>query len=579
MIEIITESGVSLDLVPDQDITMIIENPLLSADRIPVAWTTDFELAPTQKNFSLFRFVAGLYIIPARTSINATIKIDSIPIVSGKLEFTAFTASSFSVSFVGISIEDSLKGNLHEVPMAKWNFGKLETAQDIQLYNDVISNARYGSRLEFSLPILLRESFIDEPDAFAHVVTEEIRLKWASKYANSPDANYVIPVLKLKYILESVLSEYNFDDSYNELISNIGIVAPYRKNGVVEDYEHGCLDRDDNDNYELDLASGLPAVAVVDFIKDILSTVCATIFVSTQGKSMVSNKSIMLSKEFVDWTSKVSDEYDITWEDGMDYEYGYSTVTEPNEIVEEVVECATLRDCFRAADGSIVRHTPTQDIYSVLYVLINIHGVQETGIKPTLSLVEQGKMFTPSAPENSQRDVYSAKSGLIPVKTKPQIHYKYQGLPQDTIPWDEYKYVAPIIGFPKVGGDRSTDVYFGISHECAVSSMPFIPASRLSSNGVYGKGDGSGWTEDALSVKMQDADGIYNLFHREFAEWLGRDKSIYSVQLNLNAFDIYNLQLWRKVMLKHQLFYIKTLSISINTSSSTIETECEFIKS
>lgn len=578
MIEIITDLGVSLDLVPDQDITMTIENPLLSADRIPVAWTTDFELAPSQKNFGVFKFLPGLYIIPDKTSINATIKIDSIPIVSGKLEFTSLTSSSFCISFIGISIEDSLKGTLNEVSMAKWNFGRMVSTADIQRYKDIVDKASIGYRPEFTLPLLLRESFLDEPDVFAHVVTEEIRLKWASKYANSPEANYVIPVLKLKYILNSIFSDCDIDHDFNELISSIGIVAPYRKNGSVDDHTHGCLDRDKNGHYELDLASGLPAVPVIDFIKDILSTVCATIFVSTQGKAMISNKSIILSTDFVDWTSKVGHQHDITWEDGMDYEYGYSSISEPKEIEGEVVDCATLYNCFRAADGSTVRHTPTQDVYSVLRIRVSINGVQETGVKPTLRLLEQGKMFTPAAHENSQRDVYSAKSALIPVKTNPQKHYTFQGVSQDILPWEEEMYVVPIINFPKVGGDRSTDVYFGIIHGDAVASTDWIPSDQLSSNGVCDIGYNGHWTEDALSAKMQDDDGMYNLFHKEFAEWLDRDKSTYSVQLNLNAFDIYNLQLWRKVMLKHQLFFIKTLSISINTSSSTIETEAEFVK-
>lgn len=576
MIEIITDSGISLDLVPDQDITMTIENPLLSADRIPVAWTTDFELAPSQKNFSLFKFVPGLYVIPNITSVNASISINSIPIVSGKLEFTSFTASSFSVSFAGVSIEDSLKGTLNEAPMEKWNFGTMVASADIQRYNDVIGKARLNERSEFTLPTLVRESLVDEPDYSSPKEPEQTQLKWATKYANNLQGYYVIPVLRLKYILATVFSDCNIDSDYNELISNIGIVAPYRKNGSVDDYEHGGLDKDDYGNYELDLASGLPSVPVVDFVKDILSTVCATIFVSSQGKAMISNKSIMRSTEFVDWTSKVADEWSVTWEDGMDYEYGYSSIPEPKEIVGEIVDCRTINGCFNAAEGATVRHTPTQDIYSVLYVnttIAEIRGDTWTGLKPVLSVVEQGKMFTPTAPENSQRDVYSAKSGLIPVKTKPQMYYKYRGNEM----WWNYAYVAPIVSFPKTGGDRSTDVYFGISYYDDTGSMNFASSSILSSNGVYGKGE-DGWEENALSVKMQEDDGIYNLFHKEFAEWLNKDKSPYSVPLNLNAFDIQGLQLWRKVMLKHQLFYIKTLSISINTSSSIIETEGEFVK-
>lgn len=579
MIEIITESGISLDLVPDQDIAMTIENPLLSADRIPVAWTTDFELAPSQKNFRVFMFMQGHYLTPNVTSINASIRLNSIPIVSGKLEFTAVTATSFNVSFVGISIDDSLKGSLHEAGMAKWNFGKLKTETEREVYGSVMSVAKKGTHTDFALPILLRDNFVNEQDDYfdMHLISNEI--KWASKYANLPKAFYCIPVIYLKYIMQVIFPDCDIDADFNYLVEKIGIVAPYRKNGMVNDYAngYGCLDTDQDGNYILDLASGLPSVLVVDFVKDVLSAICATIFISAQGKTMISNKSIITSLDYIDWSSKVSDHYGVAWEVGMDYEYGYNAVKEPEEIKGNIIDVATIEGCFDAPENSVVRHIPTKDIYEVIPTTIKTgwtDGEQNSRVEKLLSLKEQGRMHAKSNIDSENS--YSAISGLTPVKTLPSLYLENKNSTR------RYAYIAPIISFPQIGETRSSDIYFGIVHYVGDTFNKTISATALSSNGVYALSNSTTtttWSENNTNLALDEDDGIYNLFHREFAEWLAKDKSIYSVKLNLNTFDIYNLQLWRKVMLKNQLFFIKTLSISFNTSSSTIETEGEFVKS
>ena len=77
---------------------------------------------------------------------------------------------------------------------------------------------------------------------------------------------------------------------------------------------------------------------------------------------------------------------------------------------------------------------------------------------------------------------------------------------------------------------------------------------------------------------MTGSGGIYETFHKDFAEWLAIDKTIFQFELNLTAQDIYNLQLWRKVMLRNKLFFVKNLNITLNTSNSSITTEGEFVK-
>ena len=572
MIILKTKGGQVVDMLPNQDVSLNIENPLLTSDRIPIAWSSDFELAPTTKNFEIFDFAPGIYAPPKCRQVDADIYSNGISIASGKLEFTEVTAESFCISFSGASIEHSLSGMLHEAPLGRWNFGRFDTPKDHQLYNEVVNRAMDNQRSDFTLPMLIRSDKVDTPDLFTNKFHPDTYYYWAAKYANCPNAPYIIPVIKLGHLLSCLMGEYIINDDYISIISKIGIVAPYRKNGDPQDYEHGCLDKNMNGIYELDLASGLAAVEVIDFVKSALSSLCATIFFCRQDKYIVSNKSIVESLEFVDWTQKVSDQYDIAWEDGILYEYGYNGVAEPKKIEGVVVEYDTMMACFGAGDNKTVRHLPTGDIYTTSQKQVSVQlgsGMVISKTATHLNIVEQGGMYIRAAEVAADQESYSALSDLTPVRSRPQNYYLQMG--KEII---SRSYIVPEIDFPELGLERGTDIYFGIIHQSQVPETVWISETQLSSNGVYGSGFDV-WNETADDVQMGD---LYRDFHSEFANWLAKDKTVYRFEMNLTAVDIYNLQLWRKVMLRNQLFFIKNMSFTFNTSTSNIKTEAEFIK-
>ena len=388
--------------------------------------------------------------------------------------------------------------------------------------------------------------------------------------------------------LEGIIGEGLFDDIKidTSLLSEeeIGIVDQYRESGLVEDYEHGGLDKDESGNYVLDLANTLPSTSCVDFVKDILNALCATIFISPLGIEIVDNKSTVLSGDFIDWTSRIDDHHTIQWEQGQGYECGYAGISEPEEIEEPVSISSNMEGCFDAANLTMVKHLYTDDIYKRTTATVKFGDSSKAPIVrdiPLLSTCRQGRMFVPELAQ-TDRDVYSAKSNLTPVTTQPIVHY----VEYTSSSLLKYRYVAPIIAIPEVGGSRPTDVYFGMLHQNRVppggvgSQAPYL---QMSTNGVIG---GNGWTgawqglweEREESFTMTGSGGIYETFHKDFAEWLAIDKTIFQFELNLTAQDIYNLQLWRKVMLRNKLFFIKNLNITLNTSNSSITTEGEFVK-
>lgn len=572
MINFITEKGISLELIPNQDISFTIENPLLCSDRIPVAWTTDFELASTPANFEHFGYVGAMLLIPSIKCINVECRINGIPIMYGKLKYSGLTENSLSVSFTGVSIEDSLSGKLKDVNMSKWNFGTLENKTE---YDSIISDASRGKRGDFALPTIMRKSQLEVDDVYLDIGTPNTKLAYANKYVNSPQGEFIIPVLKLKYIINTILSDCNIDKRFATYIDNIGVVAQYRKNGASDDYEHGCLDKDDDGNYILSLADCLPDVDVLDFMKDALSCLCATIFITRNSQKIISNKTIVEDSNFIDWTSKIDDRYLNDNADLMTYQYGYSSIDEEKEIKGEIIDCETIEQCFNSPTASTVRHKKTQDIYSVVEKHISVGqsaGESTQWRENTLSLVRQGRMFFKEEMDKNS-DTYSSVSGFIPVKTIPMKFYIGSGYLKFTS-----CAVIPVVDFPTVGGSRPSDLYFGLFHDSGIDE--FSHQITLSSNGVYNKNNllSGEWEDGYPALALTDTDGIYELFHKEFAEWIKKDKSPIKGNLNLTVYDIANLELWRKIMLYQQLFFIKNLNITINTSSSIIIADGEFVK-
>ena len=68
-----TSDGVWLDLAPDAEFELTIENPLLRDDRTPSSWSTDITFPPTTLNKRVFGYLGALMTEPSVKRLGATI--------------------------------------------------------------------------------------------------------------------------------------------------------------------------------------------------------------------------------------------------------------------------------------------------------------------------------------------------------------------------------------------------------------------------------------------------------------------------------------------------------------------------
>lgn len=366
MVEFITPDGEHVDLIPNQELSLSIENAMFSNDRIPVAWSTDVELPVSSTNSILFGYIGAMLLPEQRREINVSMYIDAIPAMTGKLKLTGASEGKLQASFVGVSIEDSLSGNLQDAPFARWEFGSA-TAGQRPLFDEIMEGATQNTRDDFALPLMVRDSEKDTADNY--VVNSEIGgieyEDFGMKYLNSPKYNFVTPVVKLAYILRIAFSDIRVDELYTDYFEKIGIVAPYRKNSASTSDGKYNLPTDGvagTLNFVIDLADAMPGVSLEDFVKNMLAAFCATIFIHRGVTQMKSNQSIIQDASFVDWSQKISDNVEIEFKDGQIYEYGFSGVSD-DELTADVKDYNTIADCLAAPDDTLVRCLATGDIY------------------------------------------------------------------------------------------------------------------------------------------------------------------------------------------------------------------------
>lgn len=571
MVNFFTKDGIQIDLAPNQEISLSIENPLFSADHIPVAWTTDVELPISATNSRLFGYPNTMLLTEQHREINVAMHINAIPVMTGKLKLTGKSGGLLQASFIGISVEDSLVGNLKDAPLNQYGFGPEPSGQNA-LFEEVITGARNNTRDDFALPLMVRESEKDTADNYIYDSKGPIAYEsFGLKYLNSPKYSYICPVVKLGYILQTIFSDCIIDNAYADYFGKIGIVAPYRKNGEATadgkfnmPYEYMSGSR----IFIINLAEAMPDVTQAEFVQNMLATFCATIFIFRGEKRMISNKAIVQNTQFVDWNAKINDDIEQQFESGQSYEYGFSGIPD-TDITEKITDCATIADCLNVADNSFVRCAATGDVYQkVQRSYISGNGSQTFNMNG-LKLVRQEAMIPQ---ETSDKDVetFSAKSDWIPVKCIPYIFrytygssiYMHEGV------------MLPIVDIPSVGGARPKTIQFGVLESMVVGE--YVPPVQLTSNGNIGCSLGI-FSSPGTSLNLNGTLGLYERYHKDFEAWLAKDKTTTKASINLSASDIANLKIWIKVMIYNRLFFIKMLNITLNTSKDYIHTEADLV--
>lgn len=577
MIEIITTSGVSLDIDPSYEFEIEMENPMLDDTHIPIAYSTSIAFLPTAKNKSVFGYLAAMYREPDVKQLSVSIHAGGIPLFWGRLEYESMEDGKLNYTFAGRDLEDEWSGYIHKLT----HLSKMEINRGnsyLIQFDKYLKSIRDGNATnikDFEIPMIVGEENITDVEYTNNDIGAE-KVEYIVKYHNyywAPMMSVVTPAVKVASILAEAFKNVSISDNISTLYEALAILGLHRSKQLCALYG---LQQTDNYKLLLDVADMLPDCTVLDLVTNIARLFCASIFRDGQSFVLKTNREVLVDSTVTDWTDKVSDEYSLSREEEASYSFGFSNDDSENTYTTEsessgttggsIVDVGTMLDVIQtiknSSDYVAVRNLATGDMYSGKKMTVTTAtNSQYTLPYMDMLLHKLHKVSSDDDKENSFDNSVDFKCvRCIPVTS---VH--------DLGPTITLHQMCPIIKFPAAEDERSSDVWIGalINNQLVNKGVYFErPSSTIHSN----TGE---WVNSNLSL---DPAVLYRRFHRPFAEWLSENRRVITTDVFLSLQEIADLRLYRKIILYGQVFFIKKITHTFIANIDDIATRVELIE-
>ena len=571
MIKIVA-NGVALDLPADLSLQLTIENPILSTDRIPVAYTTNIDFPGTQTNLQVFGFQDKLLLRPTVEKVPATLYVNELRIVDGTLCFDSYEDRAIKASFVGASIDDVLSKDLSSIDLQRWIFGEL-TAEEQVRYLKLLNSGRDGNEVFVCAPVATAEN----PRGMADFINEYTSGYSTSRMIEGTLSRYFLdcysPAIRLPYLLSKLMSSdmifKNFDLSrFNDVVLLTG------RNPEVGTYDVGKLGGLDSisespEQYAFSLSASLPPTAAGELMKELFKLFCMSVyFVDGQYVAHL-NGQIIGDKDFEDWNDRTADAYAISIERGQKYKYGFSSYENDFKMPDSMITVTGVVDMLAHPEPFSEETYFFIESTNEVYLRDGYRDTPTSEPDYQYKMVYQGYL---SASDSGGEDSYDATVNVsVPrVKFGPGIRVaggasQWQTVPVIDASWSDGR----------------------LSNFCLAIYLGYLP--RLNENGDTTRPTSSypvlsPTAYDMLGIRRSEAsitwagdNGLYNRYHKGFAEWIGRDRIRFRTEVNLSAIDLKNLQLFKKKLIGGKKFLIATINVEID-HEGVLPADVEFVE-
>lgn len=565
----IVANGVAMDLPSDLRIQLTIENPIFSTDRIPVAYTTNIDFPATQTNLKVFGFQDKLFIRPAAVKVPATLYVDELRIVDGMLCFDSFEDRMIRASFVGAQIEDFLSKDLSSVMMQQWLFGPLTNDEKLR-YVDLLNSAADGNEVFVCAPVATNRSG-DNPKTGVDYINRYTE----GGYDNVNRDGYVFfndyysPALRLDYLLGVLLSDNVVIQAFDttSLHDIVLITGSKLDDNLSSRIVTGGLEKisEDPEQYAFSLSSAMPSSPAGDLLKEILKMFCLSVSIENNKYVIQSNQQIFTDADFDDWSAMKSDLYSIAVEPGLNYKYGFSANESMANTATEIIQVQSIFEMLthenEFAEETYFQIVPSGEVYFR-------SGYQETDSSGNVTLEDywykwmyQGNI---SVDNNDDSENYDSTVNLALPRT-------FIGNIIGTRRRD-VRGLVPLIDF-EVDGGRLTGLNLALSigRQKMVYKTPAgqwvefppegggftYPQISATPYNLYGE------RQTTTSFEWEGENGLYALYHKQFAEWIRTDRVLFRTTVNLSVIDLKNLQLFRKKLIDGKKFLIRQIDVEI----------------
>jgi hypothetical protein len=538
MIEIRTNTGESLDLAPDVEFEVEMNNPLLETDRIPVAFSTAITFPPSDTNRSVFGYLPAMLLPPSVTKAGCTILSEGIPILIGNLVYDSLDEDGNLVyTFTEKALDDGLDKKIFELDLpASQQPGGWSPDQLAQ-------RIRNGLEEGIGAPVLF--------DPAGEV----------TKFHNLPFSNNksrFTPCVSFQRLFEDI--SFSFLGSCQEVWNGLYILGLYKPfTGNMSGYGD-----------TLSIAQSLPDVTLLNLVKEFCKMTCSAVFVAGRHYVFVPFSYIVQALTLfpIDWNDKISDIHSFALEKATGYAFGYQKEDNGNsgETTEEIMVVSSLLsvlNAYRPGQYTPVMHTGTDDTYSAppsAHLIVNEDYYYGTEI---LNFHDESR-DTEIEGEKMDNHLSSSLIRNVPInfwRTEWEEDDSYPGgsHPVDT---ESYFRMSGLVSFPADGGERDSKVILGnFGHDQFV-------------------GKGLGMSDDGNDFQIGSsltAAVLYAEYHTEFEAWLAKDRQIISMDIDLSMQDINSFRMWQVVTVRNRLFLVKRLTLRLSTKMDRVLSSVELI--
>lgn len=548
MTEILTSTGIFLDLSPDTEFEVTIENPMLGDDRVIEPWSTDIGFPPTATNKRAFGWIDALLLEPSVREIGATIIVYGIHLWTGTLVYDGISDGKANYTFTSRDYSAEWSKKLYQLPFLGDEYYGLEYMQRVLA----------GTVDGVKAPLVVNRALVA-----SHGFVGE---SWNSnrKYRNAVDcgepSDGFIPAVTVLKILSQALGErLDIGDGLKGLFGCLAVFGtmwskflPATKSGT----------------YSLNVFDSFPDVGLNDFIEAICRMSCSAVYSYRGRQCLIGFEEVAASSDVAVWDDRVSDDFEVSGIDGQGYSLSLgdssgTSIAGTDSVEYKVDDLSSVAGQASRDEYRTVRHSRSGDVYSVKKLSSYLNSI-------VLKDVEwiTDRLGGRDAYETAGEDIYDSKVDLKPAVCAP---IKFSDQPFDTkAPY--YTGMAPIIDIPGIEDSRPTSACIALLGHGQATDNGYVMTME------DGAASGKGYGEDVDLGYRLEPEWLFEHYHKSFAEWLARRRSAIKVDVDLSVYELAALKIWTKVSIHGRLYVISKISVRMTARvSGTLTVSCELI--
>jgi hypothetical protein len=542
-----------------------MENPLLDSEQIPVAFSTSIEFPASDTNKSVFEYIPAMMLEPERKNIEASIFLYGLPVFSGSLVYDGVEGGILKYIFTEKSLTQSFSSDIAPDKKESATWDEMHTAGN-----------------KYRMPIIIDEKYVkyyvaplDKGEINdGNCTAKNVKYRNCGYGPIVEESEYYPDIDRSCSFLPAVqvLSLVDFLDirfMEGTFIKKLFLLLPYgeAKFQSAPGTKTGLGYVWGNHWGEI-FKENFPEASIADILNNICKMFCCSIYKQNNQFYLIPANKIFQREidDILFWDDKISDIYSLSLEPGKKYNF-------------EMGDNSTEGDSSESAHG-------IDSAYSILSKECPDYAHYKQSLPNNASKIysarsHEGTLW-PTGYECRLYDTeliyWNAGKASNSVETEESFDVKCDFKPVHTVPErlivhsesrEIYDFMAPIIKMPDKEDGRGNDLIVGIlseqDHE--YDNPPLYRGNPIPNLTEFIEDTG----ESLLPAHL------YEKFHKEFAEWMGKNRTVVKADLHLSAYDFLDLALYKRVYFRSRDWMIKRLSITFHPKTGQIEASGEFI--